>query len=307
MTDWIVDCPECGTHFRITASHLAAAGGLVRCGACHRVFRASERLRERTARQAVRTDPDRQQAERHRPVLGSSAERDDAVPPMPTADELDAAALAGRPRPGAGEGVAPEPVDPVTHDSEAAGALPFSNEPAGPDRDETLEAAADRGAAAEDALLGEDEFIAGLAEEGPFPRDARDGAQGVEPHAAPDASVDGGDASLDERRDDGATGVEAGPFTLASGDELEQPSALAVEDALEAELDDLLGETPQAVGLSTPLQEAPASRTGGVLGLLESRPATLSERVVPDEAVAAEDVDARAAGGADADAQAAEA
>jgi predicted Zn finger-like uncharacterized protein len=33
-------CPECTTVFRITAGHLHAAGGLVRCGRCHHLYSA---------------------------------------------------------------------------------------------------------------------------------------------------------------------------------------------------------------------------------------------------------------------------
>lgn len=40
MTDWVVGCPDCGTHFRVTEAHRSAASGLVRCGGCLTVFRA---------------------------------------------------------------------------------------------------------------------------------------------------------------------------------------------------------------------------------------------------------------------------
>lgn len=77
MREWVVDCTECGTHFRVTAAHLAAAGGLVRCGSCQAVFRASERLREQ-GRPTPSPDPDELQARRHRSVLDPAPE--DAAP-----------------------------------------------------------------------------------------------------------------------------------------------------------------------------------------------------------------------------------
>jgi predicted Zn finger-like uncharacterized protein len=76
MTDWVVACPECGTHFRVTGAHRDAAGGLVRCGACLGVFRAADRrVGGRTddgvaERVAARGDAlDEVHARRHRSVL----------------------------------------------------------------------------------------------------------------------------------------------------------------------------------------------------------------------------------------------
>ena len=42
----ITNCPECDTHFRVTADQLKAAGGNVRCSHCQSVFSALENLRD---------------------------------------------------------------------------------------------------------------------------------------------------------------------------------------------------------------------------------------------------------------------
>ncbi|HSG89690.1 MAG TPA: zinc-ribbon and DUF3426 domain-containing protein [Pseudomonadales bacterium] len=65
MSDWVVECPDCRTQFRVTLAHRTAAEGLVRCGACLSVFVAAEgRLEE-----PVEADRDAGHAHRHRSVL----------------------------------------------------------------------------------------------------------------------------------------------------------------------------------------------------------------------------------------------
>lgn len=90
MSSGIVDCPGCGTRFRVTESQLDAAGGLVRCGACLTVFRAAEHEVDPAATPAATSTggTDERQARRHRSVLErSEASVPDSVP------ELDPASL----------------------------------------------------------------------------------------------------------------------------------------------------------------------------------------------------------------------
>lgn len=92
MSTRIVDCPGCGTRFRVTAAQLDAAKGLVRCGACLTVFRAADHEVDAAGAQSPPATPshgtDSRQARRHRSVLSRpEASLPDAVP------ELDPASL----------------------------------------------------------------------------------------------------------------------------------------------------------------------------------------------------------------------
>ncbi|WP_438957440.1 MJ0042-type zinc finger domain-containing protein [Porticoccus sp.] len=44
MNEIITRCPSCSLSFRAMPAHLQAANGLVRCGACLKVFDARENL-----------------------------------------------------------------------------------------------------------------------------------------------------------------------------------------------------------------------------------------------------------------------
>jgi hypothetical protein len=134
----------------VTAAHLAAAGGLVRCGACQAVFRASERLRERGAA-APPPDPDELQARRHRSVL-----EPDREPP---------------PAHGTAPGAVPEPEAPPQLEREVPAA-----ERAADDADEGREPALDDEEALEaelDALLDEASRVPDLST--PEPSTTRSG------------------------------------------------------------------------------------------------------------------------------------
>lgn len=48
MADMITRCPQCGTAFRISDTHLASAKGAVRCGSCLNIFNAQENLASNT-------------------------------------------------------------------------------------------------------------------------------------------------------------------------------------------------------------------------------------------------------------------
>jgi predicted Zn finger-like uncharacterized protein len=92
MSTSIVDCPGCGTRFRVTAGQLDAAGGLVRCGACLTVFRAADHELDADAAESPPSTQagasDVRQAGRHRSVLSRpEASVPESVP------ELDPASL----------------------------------------------------------------------------------------------------------------------------------------------------------------------------------------------------------------------
>jgi predicted Zn finger-like uncharacterized protein len=44
MDPLITCCPACSSQFRVTAEHLKIAGGMVKCGTCKEVFKASDNL-----------------------------------------------------------------------------------------------------------------------------------------------------------------------------------------------------------------------------------------------------------------------
>lgn len=46
MTSFVTQCPHCRTSFRVSRSQLAAARGVVRCGACMELFNAAQQLSE---------------------------------------------------------------------------------------------------------------------------------------------------------------------------------------------------------------------------------------------------------------------
>lgn len=58
MTSFVTQCPHCRTSFRVSSAQLAAARGVVRCGACMELFNALQQLSEEDklrARAAVET------------------------------------------------------------------------------------------------------------------------------------------------------------------------------------------------------------------------------------------------------------
>lgn len=76
MSGGRVTCPECNTRFRVLPEQLEAARGVVRCGACHTVFRAGDRLEFVDAAETAPPEADTMpaaDASRRRSVLGDSA------------------------------------------------------------------------------------------------------------------------------------------------------------------------------------------------------------------------------------------
>jgi predicted Zn finger-like uncharacterized protein len=99
MSSGIVDCPGCGTRFRVTSAQLDAAAGLVRCGACLTVFRAADHQVDGAGTESpppARVGAsDVRQAGRHRSVLSRPEESlPDRVPELdPVSLNLDAEVL----------------------------------------------------------------------------------------------------------------------------------------------------------------------------------------------------------------------
>ena len=46
MSSFVTQCPHCQTCFRVSRTQLAAAQGVVRCGACMELFNAARHLRD---------------------------------------------------------------------------------------------------------------------------------------------------------------------------------------------------------------------------------------------------------------------
>ncbi len=53
MSSFVTQCPHCRTSFRVSAAQLAAARGVVRCGACMELFNAARHLADDSARPAA--------------------------------------------------------------------------------------------------------------------------------------------------------------------------------------------------------------------------------------------------------------
>jgi predicted Zn finger-like uncharacterized protein len=56
MTNFVTQCPHCRTSFRVSRAQLAAAHGVVRCGACMDVFNAARHLHEDDLAQNIAVD-----------------------------------------------------------------------------------------------------------------------------------------------------------------------------------------------------------------------------------------------------------
>lgn len=56
MTSFVTQCPHCRTSFRVSRAQLAAAHGVVRCGACMEVFNAARHLHGDETAQTVAND-----------------------------------------------------------------------------------------------------------------------------------------------------------------------------------------------------------------------------------------------------------
>ncbi|MFW6349128.1 MAG: MJ0042-type zinc finger domain-containing protein, partial [Thiohalospira sp.] len=70
-------CPNCHSHFRVTAEQLRAADGRVRCGVCDTVFDALEHLEEALPR----TEPDPEAVAPPEPEDRPQAPVEDEPPP----------------------------------------------------------------------------------------------------------------------------------------------------------------------------------------------------------------------------------
>src|SRR5690606_4805116 len=57
MTSFITQCPHCRTSFRVNRAQLAAARGVVRCGACMELFNALQQLSEEDKLRARAVEP----------------------------------------------------------------------------------------------------------------------------------------------------------------------------------------------------------------------------------------------------------
>lgn len=58
MTSFVTQCPHCHTSFRVSRSQLAAAHGVVRCGACMELFNAARYLHEQESQGSTETGHD---------------------------------------------------------------------------------------------------------------------------------------------------------------------------------------------------------------------------------------------------------
>ena len=56
MTSFVTQCPHCRTRFRVSRVQLAAAHGVVRCGACMEMFNAARYLHESDLAQNIAAD-----------------------------------------------------------------------------------------------------------------------------------------------------------------------------------------------------------------------------------------------------------
>ena len=55
MTTFVTQCPHCRTSFRVSRAQLAAARGVVRCGACLELFNAAQQLSDEDKQRAMET------------------------------------------------------------------------------------------------------------------------------------------------------------------------------------------------------------------------------------------------------------
>ncbi|AHL76655.1 hypothetical protein CH92_16780 [Stutzerimonas stutzeri] len=77
MTSFVTQCPHCRTSFRVTRAQLAAARGVVRCGACVELFNAARHLQGNDTANELDADSamvDRQQVQAHTPLARSTAD-----------------------------------------------------------------------------------------------------------------------------------------------------------------------------------------------------------------------------------------
>ena len=80
MTSFVTQCPHCRTSFRVSSAQLAAARGVVRCGACMELFNALQQL----------SDEDKLRArEMETPAISPARVPVQPPPPPPTSSEDD--------------------------------------------------------------------------------------------------------------------------------------------------------------------------------------------------------------------------
>jgi len=58
MTSFVTQCPHCQTSFRVNRTQLAAAQGVVRCGACMELFNAARYLQQASSTDSANPSPD---------------------------------------------------------------------------------------------------------------------------------------------------------------------------------------------------------------------------------------------------------
>jgi predicted Zn finger-like uncharacterized protein len=100
-------CPDCATHFRVTAEQLKARSGRVRCGACQHVFNALDSLIEEPAVVLV-APPATELAQASNPP--SMPNMDAEATAYPEATAADGFAVPPAPTPGPSPEPAPEPM-----------------------------------------------------------------------------------------------------------------------------------------------------------------------------------------------------
>lgn len=126
-------CPDCATHFRVTAEQLKARSGRVRCGECQHVFNALDSLIEEPTVVLVAptaAEPAHDEfapsppAAAEESTAGPAAEADEfAVPPAPTLEEPAAEPVpepAPEPTPDPGAGPMPQVPDPLAPNTQEA-------------------------------------------------------------------------------------------------------------------------------------------------------------------------------------------
>ncbi|MDP2826527.1 MAG: DUF3426 domain-containing protein [Sulfuritalea sp.] len=104
-------CPDCATHFRVTAEQLKARSGRVRCGACQHVFNALDSLIDEPM--VVRVAPSApESAQESSPPSLPDTETEAAV--YPEAAAADKFAVPPAPTPEPGPGPLPEALEEVS-------------------------------------------------------------------------------------------------------------------------------------------------------------------------------------------------
>ena len=113
---FITQCPHCLTSFRVNQAQLGAANGAVRCGACLKVFNASQHMQGGTARSGGEPIPPQPPVSVAAPAAAPVAPTVPSEPPRPS--PAPGVATLGWPlaphsaRPSADSTVAPAPIQP---------------------------------------------------------------------------------------------------------------------------------------------------------------------------------------------------